>query len=484
MQGECHPRERIDGDKDGICIVGTDMSDPPDWDCVDAAEQTTLRDCKDGDALIKPAAQEACLDGVDNDCDMRTDAMDSSCTDYRRRRRRRVLPQRRGPRRRRRVRHRGRSDVPALRLQGERPGDCARCRARTASTTRTTTATASRTARDESCGDYQDADGDGFCVVGRDTNADSLCDARNEQSAMGDCDEGRPNVFPGAPENCIDGRDNDCDDESDEAGACGSERDEDDDGYCPLGRDRNGDGDCLDRDEDESVSDCRDDDDETNPDATEDCKDLVDNDCDGSVDLVDDDCARLLDSDEDGYCEGGQDINGDHDCLDSEEESAFSDCLEGDPAVRPRAGEKCDDGIDNDCNGEPDGFDIECTCSQRQDVPVDEACLIGTCFRARRGVPGRHRSGLPDGRRRDGRRRCQHRDGAGSGCGRRGQGRGQRGRGQGPADARGRRLRLRRRPPRSSSGALPCALALGVALAWRLRKRGRSRRSAFIPDRS
>jgi MYXO-CTERM domain-containing protein len=379
--GECFTREQIDGDRDGFCHLGQDLSDPADWDCADTGEQNGRNDCDEFDPEIAPSADEACLDGVDNDCDANVDADDTACAGY--------------------ADGDGDGFCP-LGIDADDDGQCD-TEAETEAPGRDCddddaafNPNASEVCtsgddedcdglldgRDESCTDYVDADGDGFCAAGRDENNDFLCDASGEPGPAGDCDDTLSNVYAGAPENCIDKRDNDCDEDVDEEASCVSDKDEDEDGYCPLGRDLSAplDGDCTDDGEDQNVSDCDDDDDGTRPGAVETCADRIDNDCDGLVDLIDPDCNRVLDRDEDAYCPEGHDINGDGDCLDFDEARPIRDCDDTDPAVRPRIGESCSDGIDNDCNDQVDGFDPACGCTSNDDCPVSEPCMIGRCI--------------------------------------------------------------------------------------------------------
>jgi MYXO-CTERM domain-containing protein len=380
-EGDCFTRELIDGDRDGFCHVGQDLSDPADWDCADVGEQNGRNDCDEFDPEISPSASEACLDGVDNDCDGDVDAEDSACSDY--------------------ADGDGDGFCPLgvdldadgqcdTEEEAEAPGrDCDDDDAAfNPNATEDCTSGEDEDCdglldgRDESCTDYVDADGDGFCVAGRDENGDGFCDASGEPGPVGDCDDTRSNVFAGGPENCIDERDNDCDGDVDEEASCVRDKDEDGDGYCPLGRDLSVplDGDCTDDGEDQNVSDCDDDDDEVKPGAVEACADRVDNDCDGLVDLADDDCNRVLDRDGDAYCPEGHDLNGDGDCLDFDEARPIRDCDDTDPEIRPRIGENCSDGIDNDCNDQVDGFDPVCGCTSHDDCPVSEPCMIGRCI--------------------------------------------------------------------------------------------------------
>jgi hypothetical protein len=378
--GDCLPREQIDGDRDGYCHAGQDLSEPADWDCADPGEQNGTIDCDEFDEDASPGAAEACLDGVDNDCDTHTDTADDDCAAY---------------------------------LDGDSDGFCPLgedLNGDQVCDTEDEVESDKRDCdddddafnpnadedclsgedencdglldgRDEACGGYRDEDRDGFCPAGRDDDGDFLCDRSGEAGVAVDCDDTLSNVFEGAPENCIDERDNDCDGDADEAAACVSDRDEDGDGYCPLGRDLSDplDGDCTDEGEDQAVSDCDDDDDDTSPAAVEECADRADNDCDGLVDLADPDCERLLDRDGDAYCPAGHDLNGDGDCLDFDEARPISDCDDGDPERRPRIGETCTDGIDNDCNDLVDGFDPVCDCEDDDACPVSDPCMVGRC---------------------------------------------------------------------------------------------------------
>lgn len=103
--------------------------------------------------------------------------------------------------------------------------------------------------------------------------------------------------------------------------------------------------------------DCDDTDPAINPDATENCSDAIDNNCNGLIDELDPaavGCSFCTDNDNDGFAfEGGT--------------CGPIDCDDLNPAVNPSAIELCTDGIDNDCNGLVDTQDtnaIDCpeTC--------------------------------------------------------------------------------------------------------------------------
>ncbi len=143
----------------------------------------------------------------------------------------------------------------------------------------------------------------GICGC-EDVDQDGVC-------ADEDCLDTDARVYPGAAEACGDGRDNDCDGQTDEG--CASCLDSDQDGYC-------------------AEVDCDDAAAAANPGASERCGDGVDNDCDGATD---EGCATCVDGDQDGYC-------------------ADVDCFDDDPAAHPGAAEVCGDGKDNDCSGAAD----------------------------------------------------------------------------------------------------------------------------------
>jgi len=127
---------------------------------------------------------------------------------------------------------------------------------------------------------YTDADGDGFG-----SGTVLACDQpKGTASAGGDCDDGRPEAFPGAPEQC-----NNLDDDCDTVVDNGIQfvdwfPDADMDGY---GDDQaKGLNDCQPPKPGwrSNADDCDDDDDEVYLDADELCDGVIDHDCDGDVD--------------------------------------------------------------------------------------------------------------------------------------------------------------------------------------------------------
>ncbi|GMV38827.1 MAG: hypothetical protein AMXMBFR64_05430 [Myxococcales bacterium] len=213
---------------------------------------------------------------------------------------------------------------------------------------------------DEDCDGEVDEAGAGGCVpYFRDDDGDTfgagdplcLCAASAPHTALqaGDCDDGDPDVKPTAPESC-NGKDDDCDGQTDESGAIGCEArflDEDGDGWgttaacvCDGGTHT-----AL------AGGDCDDGDDAIHPGATETCN-TVDDDCDGVVDGPGAGGCELLYQDADG---DGAGVTSSAACLCGPEgthtATTGGDCDDGDEAVHPGAAETCEPG-DEDCDGQ------------------------------------------------------------------------------------------------------------------------------------
>lgn len=140
-----------------------------------------------------------------------------------------------------------------------------------------------------------------------------------------DCDDDDPAYHPGAPEDCNDTEDFNCD------GSIGFE-DVDGDFY-PA---------CRDCDDNNAL---------VNPGATELCN-YIDDDCDGDID-EDVTTTQFRDADLDGY--GDPDTTGEG-CIGNPLEGHVEndmDCDDEDPEVNPLAFDPCD-GVDNNCNGQLD----------------------------------------------------------------------------------------------------------------------------------
>ena len=233
------------------------------------------------------------------------------------------------------------------------------------------------TLSDPVCESVVDRDGDGFCVMGRDTNGDLDCIDPGEADGSIDCEPLEVTVYPGAPENCSDGLDNNCNGLTDmDDGACRPDVDNDMDGYCPLGQDLNGDGDCLDAGEQPAgVGDCNDMDMSINPAAMEICDDGADNDCDNGADFRDGECEGFFDGDNDGYCPLGQDLNGDQDCIDAGESGGLVDCNDEVDTINPDRTELCTNAQDDDCDGDISLADTD--CAGYLDTDGDRYCRVG-----------------------------------------------------------------------------------------------------------
>ena len=203
---------------------------------------------------------------------------------------------------------------------------------------------------------------DWLVCQGTDSDTDGYFSAATCGSVF-DCNDNNANVNPQAPEICGDGIDNDC---SGGDLAC-ADADADGDNYA-------------------STVDCNDNDANIYPGAPEICSDGIDQDCAGG-DLV---CSG--DDDNDGVqntvdlcpnTPAGQVVDSDGcEAIDVDGDSYTSDvdCNDNNAAINPGAAEVCNDGVDNDCNGDADLDDFACEIVSPQDddndgVPdVDDVC--------------------------------------------------------------------------------------------------------------
>jgi MYXO-CTERM domain-containing protein len=380
-----------DFDNDGYCALGQDL-EPRDRYCTTPDELAAPRDCNDMVATINPGAMEMCASGVDNNCDGRIGIADPQCVGYLDRDGDRYCP---------------------VGFDMNRNGNCIDAGEETGNgdcndddpavnPTATEICTDGGVDNDcdgvadaadrGSCLTYVDHDRDGYCIVGRDGNGDRDCDDAGEQGGPSEIPTTAepilgtdldPTVYPGAPENCLDRKDNDMNGVVDDPSFCTRDTDIDGDGYCPIGRDLNGDGDCLDTGENLAVTDCNEGRTDVNPGAAEMCREIIDMDCDGDWGKRDDDCAFLLDRDGDGFCPVGIDDTRDGDCDDAGEDRFGMDCNDDDAAINARASERCDDGVDNDCDGNVDYADSQCVCETAAQCDDNDPCTRDTCAEQR-----------------------------------------------------------------------------------------------------
>ncbi|TNF28659.1 MAG: hypothetical protein EP329_17515 [Deltaproteobacteria bacterium] len=372
---------------DALCLCGAD----PD------AHYTTqvAGDCDDGEAAANPNAVETC-DGVDNDCDDVVDEADAvGCAPLHADRDRDGY---------------GVAEAvclcgPTLPFTSTSTNDCD-----DANPFVHLGADEVCNGLDDDCdGDtdegvtgqcspfYRDADHDGW---GR--TEDSLClcapDGEHTSTRPGDCDDARTDIYPFADELCNDGVDDDCDGETDEAGALG----------CVVYF-KDGDGDHAGKPGDSlclcapdpvakytalTPGDCDDTQASVHPGATEVCNG-ADDDCDSATDEAGAvGCGPFL-RDTDGDTWG---VASDTQCLCGPtgvySATRGGDCDDLEGAIHPLQPEVCD-GLDNDCNGVADDPGVEGCVDYWRDtdgdsygVSSDHRCLcapLGTLTAARGG---------------------------------------------------------------------------------------------------
>jgi hypothetical protein len=188
---------------------------------------------------------------------------------------------------------------------------------------------------------YRDGDQDGY---GNGLMSINSCTHPSGYVADGtDCDDTRSDIYPGAPESCVDAEDLNCDGST-------SYADLDNDGYAA----------CVDCDDTDATA---------FPFNPELC-DGVDNDCDGSVDEAGTtgESSWYEDSDGDGY---GNAAIASVSCFAASGQVAdHTDCNDGDSGSYPGAPEFCD-GVDNDCDGIVDESDAVDATTWYQDADGD-----------------------------------------------------------------------------------------------------------------
>lgn len=216
---------------------------------------------------------------------------------------------------------------------------------------------------------HRDRDGDGFGdpaeredVAGRTCGDDSGLVPNNR-----DCDDSNPTVYPNAPELPLTaGIDNDCDGDEDEGSVEETSLcyiDSDGDGYGRSTRVEVVGSDCDDIDGYSDVDgDCNDGQPGIRPGAL-DVANGIDDDCDGDFDEDAQSNNVWCYDDSDGDQFGDEDASrrqyaGDE-CPASTVENN-DDCDDNRATVNPARQESCDNGRDDDCDGDIDGDDSEC----------------------------------------------------------------------------------------------------------------------------
>jgi hypothetical protein len=201
----------------------------------------------------------------------------------------------------------------------------------------------------------QDLDGDGFGSSEESVTACTAPSGYVSAARGGDCDDGAATAFPGGSEVC-DELDNDCDGVVDEdaSDAVIWYRDADSDGFgtpdevtwaCSPGPGFV-----------DNADDCSDSDGLVFPGAPEFCN-SVDDDCDGTVDEGFDFGTYYQDLDGDGHGNGMSVVV--HCTRPSGYVTSSDDCDDTEFWANPSTPELCDDGIDNDCNGEIDESSVD-----------------------------------------------------------------------------------------------------------------------------
>ncbi len=186
---------------------------------------------------------------------------------------------------------------------------------------------------------------DGECIVVpdcTDLDHDGFCDVREGCVECTDCNDNRPDIFPGADENC-DGADNDCDGDTDEGCPCNNGEEKPcgtEVGICSKGISSCSDG---------QWGECHG---GRQPENEENCTDDLDNDCNGAIN---DGCPCNQDDSRSCGSSLGECTPGVQNCVDEGGEWHWSGCQGGTPSID----EVCDDGLDNDCDG---SVDNGCPC--------------------------------------------------------------------------------------------------------------------------
>ena len=216
---------------------------------------------------------------------------------------------------------------------------------------------------------HQDADGDGYGSIG--VWREEVEAPEGYIADGSDCDDGDPEVHPGAEVVCDNGKDDDCDGQEEYSQEAWPDADGD-----SYGRSEGGETRCtldgwVTRD-----GDCDDTDPQVNPDHDEICDNEADNDCDGKVGCLDsncfdptcaEDCSDNHDNDRDGEVDCHdpdcvEDAACQENCADGLDNDldGLLDCEDADCFVAPECQEDCTDGVNNDQDYKVDCWDPDC----------------------------------------------------------------------------------------------------------------------------
>ncbi|MCB9678817.1 MAG: hypothetical protein H6737_27180, partial [Alphaproteobacteria bacterium] len=337
----------VDNDNDGYCESGVN--------CVDGSMPNDCNDAQPGESPgLNEVTLGACQDGLDNDCDGNDDAADSGCNPW---------VDNDGD---------GNCENGTTCVDGSAPGDCNDAEAGEDPDNTENSLVLCDDGLNNDCANGVD-EADPACAMWHDNDGDGYCEATNgciNGLLPNDCDDGSALRSPGNPENtfplCNDNIDNDCGSDADQADpGCAQWADNDGDGYCEDATN------CIDG---LPTNDCDDTQPGESPGIAENtfgkCSDSLDNDCDGNTDPDDSNCNQWVDNDGDGQCESSSCVDG--------SPSSTPDCDDSDAAEFRQPAELtavCNDGKDNDCDGNFDLADSD--CGGIEDLDNDGYCPNG-----------------------------------------------------------------------------------------------------------
>lgn len=343
---EAHYCEDKDGDGDGDPAgeIEIDYRNP-----IPAGHVKDCTDCNDYDATINPSAVDICGDGIDSNCDKKSEEMQSYCRD--------ADGDKHGDPATSQEHRECDGDIPLGYV-----ASCDDCNDKDASIYPGAPETCTS---DKNCDGkkepellyYPDADGDGH---GDNTSGSGVfqCEPSEERPVKeaDDCNDQDPSIYPGAKEVC-DGKDNDCnykiDDNIPDSQQKNYYRDKDGDSYGLASGTYGGDMEIACAPPPGYVGqsgDCDDENAKVYPGAAETC-DGLDNNCNGTIDDGMSQKMYYEDRDEDKYGNPNVTMSA---CAPSPGYVADNtDCDDVNEKTHPGATETCDN-KDNNCNGTAD----------------------------------------------------------------------------------------------------------------------------------